>query len=334
MKTIFIGGLGCAVMLCPVRYLGAAPDETQQTSPPPPSETQEKPSLEQVRSQMKSADFEKGIELGLSLLKDVNLSRADRVELLFLLGRAYISVSYLTAAENMIRDLLQLEPTFNPPEFESPAIVAVIRKVQADEKAAADARWEKELRTLQASIEVGGGPPDKPVGGLSLPFVYTLKDPLRAVKRFELSYRKDPTAPFSRLPLRYGGMEYRAEIPADWTQSEGGVKVDYFATTYHANGARLITLGTKESPMKVNLAPGLLDDHLDIYASPWFWAISGSVGVGVLAAAGLLLDMFLLPRGTVGQLNERPTSHNAWLWTGVSMGVVALTSVTGVVMTW
>ena len=213
----------------------------------------------------------------------------DRSQLLFIQARAYVSLEDQLSAETAFRLLMRIDPGFRILEDESPRVVAIFRKVEAEERELRENLMQMTLRSIRAELRIEGGPPEELVGGLPVDFRYQLEDPRRGVERFELNYRKQSDGPFAILPLQLSPEGWVAQIPANLTENEDGVELQYFARTYHESDAILLEKGSPESPFRLDIAPGKIDDHIPLYENVWFW-----VGTGVGTAALVVITSVLL----------------------------------------
>jgi hypothetical protein len=130
-----------------------------------------------------------------------------------------------------------------------------------------------------------------------LAFDYRLRDPGRAVQRMDVHYRRSASEPFSALALSIDDKgTWRASLPGELTENEGGLELEYYVTTRDAQGRDLLSAGSATSPFTVEVAPGSVADARPLYKSPWFWT---AVGAAVLATGfgGFLLyrNMTKLP---------------------------------------
>ncbi|HEY3449335.1 MAG TPA: hypothetical protein VGK67_23475 [Myxococcales bacterium] len=211
---------------------------------------------------------------------------------------ALAMVAEASEAEKPFRLLLRGRPGFEMPADTDPKILAVFRKVQADEKAILSQVRELTLRELK----LAGEPPVKGEGGSPLTFGYRLRDPRGMVAQMNLRYRREGEKDFASLSLvRNESGGWAGAIPGEWTQSEKPYQVEYYLTTADAEGQTLVDLAAATAPLKVPVEP-----QVPLYKSGWFWGAVGVVAVAVGAAAGILVSQAsALPSSDLGTIQPR-----------------------------
>ena len=290
--------------------------------------------IDTIRSLSRALEFEAVIEQGNALLGSLEaLPHQDAIELLYTMARAHISRGDLGSAQKLLVRLLRMDLTFEPPEGESPAIVALFRKVQVEEEKRREKVWQEKLDEMRQNISLQGGPSSEAIGGQPLEFQYQLQDPGRSVGRLELSFRKDSTELFSTLPLVGTDEGHRAEVPAEWTENEEGLRVEYFVSGFHLKGETLLRLGTPQEPLALALKPGMREDHLPLTSSPWFWIGGGLIGTTLLGVSGVLIDALWFESKVDGQLGEIPLESQPWLYIGTAIGLLVTGSALGAWLT-
>jgi hypothetical protein len=245
--------------------------------------------IKQIQQMAEELEFEMVIELSAKLILRRELPPKDRIAVLYLQARAFVSLDDQLSAEGAFRLLIRSLPGFDITDDESPAIVAIFRKVQAEEEKMRQNLWLLEFQNIMSEMALDGGPTGMALGGLPVDFTYRLHDPRQSVDRFELSYRKDPSTPFATLPFSLTKESWFAQIPAEWTENSDGLTLQYYATTYHMNGAVLAKQGQPGSPFSLELEPGAMDDHINILDNPWVWVGAATGLVATVATAALVI---------------------------------------------
>ena len=102
--------------------------------------------------------------------------------------------------------------------------------------------------------------------------------------QFQVNYRRQGEKSFSSLALKQeSNGEWTGDITGEWTENEDGFVMEYQLITTDAVGEKLISLGTQESPLTVNMAPGTVEGAIPLYEKVWFWVLTG-VAVSTIAA--------------------------------------------------
>jgi hypothetical protein len=190
-------------------------------------------------------------------------------------------------AEAPFRRLLRGRPDFELPNDTPPKIMQVFRKVQAEEQAIARQMEELTRGRIVKQMQLLGAPPEKLKGGRSIAFDYLLKDPALAAKTVRVQYRKKGQPAYSSLALASApGGHWKGEIPGEWTANDGGAQVEMYVETLDDKGP-LLTLGSAQSPIVKDIAPGQVDRSAPPPLPPWsIWVGAGTTVALALAGAG------------------------------------------------
>jgi hypothetical protein len=224
-------------------------------------------------------------DLVAAALADPGLAITARCEALALLGRTQAVRLDPLDAEAPFRQLLRLCPAHELAPDTEPRTLGAFRKVQAEERERSARAQQAEVQRLIGQLRLDGGPSLPALGGQPLRVQYQLTDPEGSVRAVSLAYRRAGERDFSILPLRSAeGSGWAGEIPAEWTENQAGLVVEYHVATAGPQGIDLLQVGDAERPLTLNVAAGEIPRPVPWYRAWWFWA---AVGGGVaLAGAG------------------------------------------------
>jgi hypothetical protein len=183
-------------------------------------------------------------------------------------------------AEQPFRRLLRGRPDFDLPQDTPPKIMAVFRKVQAEEKAIRDQMKELERARLMKEMALAGEHPTELKGGRPVLFNYELKDPsLSASMRVQYKKKGDPA--YSSLALqRDAAGRWRGQIPGEWTANESGSEMDYYVESFDKDGT-LLANGTEAAPLHATITPGEVQGSPPPLP-PWAVFVGSGVTVALL----------------------------------------------------
>lgn len=260
--------------------------------------------LEVSLAAFRSAQFERTIVLTEAALNRTGLELAERVELLSLGASAKVVVGDFLGGEKGFREALRLDPTYSVSDDLSPKIVAVFRKVQAEERELREkldaVRFERAARSLELLDPL----PTEGQGGRSLPIRVRVKDPFAEVARVEFFFRgADSESAFSIRPLDRDPLGvWVTELPPEMTSNQNGLILESFLRVSNGDDRVLRDFHSEDRPHRVVLKAG--DTSPPFYRRTWFWAVTGAS----LAALGGLSAYFIHDA-------RQPEPSEAGVWT-------------------
>lgn len=90
--------------------------------------------LKEAEKKFYDGFFDDAIILLNQCLKEPNLAQQERAKTHELLAKVYLGKDYLDQAENALKKLLELVPTYTPnPERDTPTFIALVDKVKAEQ---------------------------------------------------------------------------------------------------------------------------------------------------------------------------------------------------------
>lgn len=90
--------------------------------------------LKEAEKKFYDGFFDEAITLLNQCLKEPNIAQQERAKAHELLAKVYLGKDYLDQAENALKKLLELVPTYTPnPERDTPTFVALVDKVKAEQ---------------------------------------------------------------------------------------------------------------------------------------------------------------------------------------------------------
>jgi hypothetical protein len=250
--------------------------------------------LARAKTLYDAMEFDRVIPLASAVLGRVDITLDERLDAHLLHGTSLAIVGDPVEAEKTFRLLLRARPEFRMAEDTPPKILAVFRKVQAEENETQRLLAEAQRKKVVASLELKGGIAAKVAGGFPLVFRYRIKDPLGAVDTLDVEYRRQGAASFSSLALsQRGDGQWVGLIPGEWTANETDFVVEYIVVTRDKEGP-LLTLGTTKEPLRETVPRGDVQDAIPPPVPLWAFT-AGALGTSALAvvAAGLAVGVQL-----------------------------------------
>ncbi|MDP7040803.1 MAG: hypothetical protein QGI45_16735, partial [Myxococcota bacterium] len=147
-------------------------------------------------------DFDEVLAPAQAVLDAAEAHIEDRMQAYYLLGSALAVIGDVVNAEKNFRYLLRGKPDFDVPPKTTPKIVAIFRKVQAEEQSIRQQVRALELKRLRESLTLENLSAEVLTGGYPLEFKLRLKDPRQAVEAMRVHYRKEDQGDFSALALK------------------------------------------------------------------------------------------------------------------------------------
>jgi hypothetical protein len=214
--------------------------------------------LERAQALYASLEYDKVIPLTEALLQRSDLLMEQKLEAHRLNGSAKAIVQDPADAEKPFRLLLRTRPNYDLPGDTPPKILAVFRKVQAEEKALAEQADAFQRDAVVKNLKVLDEPATSAPGGQPLKFSLRLHDPGSVVESVKVPYRRSGQGEFSVLALqRDEEGKWRGQIPADFTVDPNGFALEYYVETADQKGT-LLSDGTARAPLRIDVAAGKL----------------------------------------------------------------------------
>lgn len=302
--------------------------------------------LIQAHKSYDNLDFDDVVRITGWVLSRAGVPATQQLDAYQLQGSALAGSDQAIDAERPFRLLLRLQANYDLPKATQPKIMAVFRKVQAEEKELARQTRELSRDAMVKRMALLGNPPEKAYGGYPVHFDFRLKDPNNAVESVLVPFRKEGQTNFDSVALRRDDLGiWRGTITGDLTTNDTGMKVEYYVETRDAEGA-LVTLGSPERPLLLEVTAGSVVRERPPPLSPWvFWTTATAtvvLGAGTGVAALLThsaqndYNTYVHGAGTLdaGTIQSKATNgeHLATA-TNVGLGATAVGLVASVLVT-
>jgi hypothetical protein len=278
-----------------------APEAPAPAASPPRPAALDAPTgelLAQATRAYHALDFENGLTLAEAALARPDIRDDQRVEAYALVASLYAIMDQSVEAERPYRLLLRLQPAFDLPPETPPKILAVFRKVQAEEREIRDAVKAAQRRAVVQALRLDVSAPTGATGGQPLTVTVAVTDPLRGVAQLTLEYRLKGDAPFASLPMERMRDLWEGTLTSGQTATLEPVTLQYRVLARDAEGTTLREAGTLDAPLSVAVAPGGLVAEA-FYRQRRFW-VAALGALGGLTAVGLVTGAAVLGMALVG----------------------------------
>jgi hypothetical protein len=224
-------------------------------------------------------------------------STQEKLDAYLLLGSSLVIVGNQVDAEIPFRSVLRISPDHALPENESPKILSVFNMVKQEEQAILDQTRAMELSLLLQQMSIIGNIEQNQTGGIPLEFSYKIRDPRGLVDHFQVNYRRQGEKSYSSLALSQSDSgDWLGAVTGEWTENEEGFVLEYQLVTTDALGEKLISLGTQEKPLEINMAPGTVAGAVPLYEKVWFWVLAGVAVSTIAATSGYFIHERMQPQ--------------------------------------
>lgn len=309
----------------------AAPPAAPKTKAPDWSPADPRPALlARLQQQLAALEYRDADALSAALLAREDLTLDERIDTQLARGRVLAIIADPTDAEPMFRLVLRARPAFDLPDDTPPRVLAVFRKVQVEERRAAD-----QLRAVERARRIAGlalryREPTEVRGGQPLLVELRLRDDTGAAERLRMGWRVG-TGEFATLPLsRRPDGAWAGTLSASDTVNQQGAKLDYFFEVADPAGV-LLSDGNAGKPHQLTLLPGQVKVTPPI-SSRAFALIAGGTGVLAIASGVLWLVVGLEARAFHAPQTVTTEQFLAAQSEGKALSAVAVTvSVTALV---
>ena len=253
--------------------------------------------LVQAQSLFEDMEYDAVIPNAEKVIKHPQSTTDEKLNAYLLLGSSLVIVGNQVDAEIPFRSVLRISPNHSLPESESPKILSVFNMVKQEEQAILDQTRAMELSMLLQQMSIIGSIGQNQTGGIPLEFSYRIRDPRGVVDQFQVNYRRQGEKSYSSLALAQDeDGEWTGAVTGEWTENEDGFVMEYQLITTDSVGEKLISLGTLEEPLHIDMAPGTVAGAVPLYEKVWFWVLTG-VAVGTIAAtSGYFIHERLQPQ--------------------------------------
>ncbi len=205
----------------------------------------------------------------------------QKIEIHRLLALDHITLGHNEEAENFVRALLSIQPSYELPRTESPRF--------RDFFAAVRARWEAAGRpglvTAQDSLRavtMKHTSPSEAAPGTEVTLTASVDDPGHRARAVELFYRAGSHGPFTATTAQLSASDgaVRATLPGSAVSPP---YVAYYLLVTDPSGVPLTSSGDADAPLRIPVPEPARG-----------WVLPVAIGGGVLGAAGIVLGSLAL----------------------------------------
>ena len=266
--------------------------------------------LKRARECYDGLDYDQVIPFASAVLARSDPTPDQRLDAYLLQGSALAIVGDSIEAEKSFRPLLRGRPDFDLPLQTPPKIVAIFRKVQAEERTINDQLKALQREHIRGGLTLTGAHPAPATGGYPIAFNYRLRDPGNAVEEMRIHYRRQGEVSYSSLALKHDAEgAWRGAIPGGWTSSDKPYTLEFFVVTADREGP-LLAVGSDRQPRQVPVAAGTVEQTKPPPLALWtFWVAAGLSATTLAAASGSAVATLIAQqdyRDYVAQGLQRP----------------------------
>jgi len=244
--------------------------------------------LQEARRLFDQLEYDRVLPVARQVLARPDATLQQKLDAYLLEGSCLAIIGDPVEAEQPFRLLLRARPGFDLPQDTPPKILAVFRKVQSEEQVIHEQMRAFERQQIIESISFDGSIPTWSRGGTPLPIEMTIRDPRGAVKEVNLHYRRAGEDRYSILAMKVCSGGWCAEIPSSWTENDHDFLLQCWISVSDVEGRELLTNGSADAPLTVQMNAGRLQSNTPVYEAWWFWTIIGVVVVGAGTTAAVL----------------------------------------------
>jgi len=256
--------------------------------------------LDAADAACKSLDYDVCVDFATLALGRPDITETQQARAYTTQGAAFAVVGQTVEAERPYRLLLRIRPDFDMPKDTPPKILAVFRKVQAEENEIRQAVKEAARRKIIQSIKIQVDAPNSHKGGTPLQFFANVTDPLKGIATLALEYRLDPDQPYGSMPFQTTPLGPVAEFSGAQMSTDQPLKLQYMVVAKDVEGQVLVTVFTQDKPGMVDVEAGQVAGP-PIYKQPSFVFITTGGAAG-LVLGGVVLTAVLIGLGGTGLL--------------------------------
>jgi len=242
------------------------------------------PLIRQGQSQYDDLEFEQALQtLSAALIRAGNTPQ-QKTTIYRLLAFTYLALGREEEAAGAYRSLLSIEPAFVPGADVAPQTRTFLDGVKQ--------AWEAEGRPgfqtqPPAPVTVRHRSPAQADRGTEVALEATVDDPDNRVRSLIFAYHQGASQAedrevFQRIEAAREGSTFRATLPAE---AVAPPLVEYYLEALDANGLPVAGRGDVAAPLRIAVAA----PSSSIFASPWFWIITGVLVAGAVITTVLLV---------------------------------------------
>lgn len=237
--------------------------------------------IQRGRELFEDQQYEVSIQTLSGALVRPNSTKEQKLETYCLLAKDHITLGNEEEAENFVRALLALEPSYELPETESPRF--------RDFFAAVRTKWEGEgrpgalsERDAPRTITLRHRSPSEAPRDTGMVLTAQVDDPDHRVARVKLYFRTGSAGKFSEETTQFdpGAGSVRGIFPLRAIQPPF---VSYYLLAADKNGMPVASCGDAEAPLRIPVPDG-----------PKSWVLPIAIGGGVVGVAGVVLGVLAL----------------------------------------
>lgn len=288
-----------------------AQGDMSNLSRPATSDESSESVLKRARALYDGLEYDKVGPLAEAVLAREDVPIDQRLDAYLLQGSSMAIVGDPIEAEKPFRLLLRARPDFDMPASTPPKILAVFRKVQAEENTIREEARKALRDKIVQDMAILGEDPEEHEGGLPLRFSYRVRDPNAAATGARVLYKKQKDTAFSSLALeRDEEGAWRGAIPGEWTANEDGFQLVYYVETFDDGGV-LKSRGGEGAPLTMAISPGTADRAPPPPLPLWSFLVVGGGAVVTAAAGGVFTGLTLVAQSDYDQFLEGSVTGSA-----------------------
>jgi hypothetical protein len=237
--------------------------------------------IQRGRELFEDQQYEVSIQTLSGALVRPNSTKEQKLETYCLLAKDHITLGNSEEAENFVRALLALDPSYELPETDSPRF--------RDFFAAVRTKWEEEGRpgalvdqSAAKPIALRHRSPSEAPRDSGMVLTAQVDDPDHRVARVKLYFRSGSSGKFSEETTQFDPTagSVRGLFPLRAIQPPF---VSYYLLASDKNGVPVASCGDAEAPLRI-----------PVQDAPKSWVLPVAIGGGVVGVAGVVLGVLAL----------------------------------------
>jgi len=253
--------------------------------------------LTQAKTLYEDMEYDAVIPEAEKVIAHPDSSTEEKLDAYLLMGSSLVIVGNQVDAEIPFRSVLRISPNHALPTSESPKILSVFNMVKQEEQAILDQTRAMELSMLLQQMSIIGNIEKNQTGGIPIEFSYKIRDPRGLVDHFQVNYRRQGEKSYSSLALAQDDSgDWLGAVTGEWTENDDGFVMEYQLVTTDSVGEKLISLGTQEKPLQIDMAPGTVAGATPLYEKVWFWVLTGVAVSAIAGTSGYFIHERMQPQ--------------------------------------
>ena len=253
--------------------------------------------LTEAKALFEDMEYDSVIPKAEAVVKHPESTTQQKLDAYLLKGSSLVIIGNSIDAGIPFRSVLRISPNHELPPNESPKIVSVFNLVKQEEQAIRDQTRAIELAMLLQQMSIIGNIDKNQTGGVPLEFSYQIRDPRGLVEQFQVNYRRQGEKSYSSLALKQeDNGSWTGGITGEWTENADGFVMEYQLVTTDSVGEKLISLGTQDAPLQLNMAPGTVEGAIPLYEKVWFWVLTGVAVATIAGTSGYFIHERMQPQ--------------------------------------